>query len=237
MCSSKPQIPTSSSHRPKAKTTRCKKLLYWLAVDITVAVLILALLLYRPRRYRPLSGSYLEPGQIHPYLTELSSELYNGAQRRRPFELVIDQRRINHVIAEADWPKQSQGMLLYAPAAIFLPDAIVLMITADVRGAKFVVTIEIKPTIQQQKIFLRVTKVKVGAMNLTPLAKAVAKKMYSERLATTVVDRRAIQTKIAASLLNDEPFDAVFEVDHKKVRLEKIKVQEEKLVLSFSPAS
>jgi len=133
---------------------------------------------------------------------------------------------------------ESEGVLLYEPAALFVPGTVVLMGTADVRGVEFVVTIELEPKIDEQGLLnLRVGKVKVGAMNITPLAKMVAKKMYAQRVAAIRIDREALQTKIAASLLTDEPFEPVFKIEDKKVRIEKIAVAKEKLLLRFVPAS
>jgi hypothetical protein len=223
------------------KKTRFKKLVRWLLVDLAVAAIIFALLLYRPGRYKPAefgSGNY-KRGQVSPYLTnELSPKIYNNTQRGKPFELVVTQKGINDIIARANWPRESEGILLYAPAVLFVPGAVVLMGTADIKGVEFVITIELEPKINEQGFLnLHVGKVKVGAMNITPLAKMMAKKMYTQRINALDVDTEAVQTKIAASLLNDEPFEPVFSIDDKKVRIEKITVDKEKLLLRLVPAS
>jgi hypothetical protein len=128
--------------------------------------------------------------------------------------------------------------MLYAPAVLFVPDSIVLMITADVKGVELIITIELEPKIDELKMLnLHVVKVKVGAMNITPLARMMAKKMYTERLAMLPVDAEALQTKIVASLLNEEAFDPVFSVEDNKVRVEKITVYQEKLTARLVPAS
>ena len=74
-------------------------------------------------------------------------------------------------------------------------------------------------------------------MNITPVARLIAKRMYAQRLATTYIDTEDTQAKIAASLLNDEPFEPVFEVEDKKVRVKKITIKQEKLILHLTPAS
>jgi uncharacterized protein YpmS len=133
---------------------------------------------------------------------------------------------------------ESEGVLLYAPAVLFVPGAVVLMGTADIKGVEFIITIELEPKINEQGLLnLRVAKVKVGAMNITPLAKMMAKKMYIQRINALDVDTEAVQTKIVASLLTDEPFEPVFRIDDKKVRIEKITVAKEKLLLRLVPAS
>jgi len=223
------------------KKTRFKKLVRWLLVDLAVAAIIFALLLYRPGRYKPAdlgSGSY-KRGQVSPYLTHDLGPVFNkGVQYREPFELLVTQKGINDIITRGNWPMESEGILLYAPAVLFVPGAVVLMGTADVKGVEFVVTIELEPKIDEQGLLnLHVGKVKGGAMNITPLVKMMAKKMYMQRINALDVDTEAVQTKIAASLLNDEPFEPVFRIDDKKVRIEKITVAKEKLLLRLVPAS
>jgi len=223
------------------KKSRRKKLVFWLLIDLTVAASVFALLIYRPGRYDPSDfDSYgHEQGQVSPYLThELSPQVYNNSQRGEPFDLVITQSGVNEIIAGFGWPKYSEGVMLYDPAVLFVPDSIVLMITANVKGVEFIITIELKPKINQQKMLnVHMAKVKVGAMNITPLAKLMGKKMYAERIAALPVDKEALQTKIVRSLLSEEAFEPVFRVEDNKVRIEKITLLKEKLIARLVPTS
>ena len=222
--------------RKKAKRN---KLIRWLLIDIAVAAIVFALLLYRPGRYKPIdSGSYDE-GEVSPYLTnELSPAIYNGSQRVEPFDVIITQEGLNDIIARGNWPMESEGVLLYAPAALFVPGRLVLMGTADAKGVEFVVTIELMPKIDEEGLLnLQLAKLKVGAMNITPLAKIIAKKMYLQKISGVEIDSNTIQAKIVASLLTDEPFEPVFSIDDKNVRIEKIIIENEKLVAHLVPAS
>lgn len=223
------------------KKSKRKKLLFWLLVDSTVAVVVIILLLYRPGRYNPVDyDSYgYEQGQVSPYLThELSPNLYNNSQRGEPFELIITQDGVNEIVAGLGWPKYSEGVMLYAPAVLFVPGTIVLMGTADVKGVELVITIELEPMINKQKMLnLHVAKVKIGAVNVTWPARMMGKKMYAERLGMLAVDTEALQTKIVASLLNEEAFDPVFRIEKNKIRIEKITVDKEKLIARLIPAS
>jgi len=237
---SKKEIRGKGADSKIRKKAKHKKLVYWLFVDLTVAAVIIALLLYKPGRYKPAgfsSGSY-KRRQVHPYLTYLSSELYNGAQRGEPFELIVVQKGINEIIAWSNWPKESEGIMFSEPVMLFVPGSIVLMGTAHIKGVEFVVTIVLEPRVDEQSLLnLQVAKVKIGAMNITPLAKMIAKRMYAQRLATVPIDTEALQTKIAGSLLNNEPFEPVFKIEDKKVRVEKITIAEEKSILHLVPAS
>ncbi len=220
---------------------------YWLLLDLVLAIIILALLFYKPARYRPPdtvpAGNKQE--EISPYLTNvLLPQLYNGAQRDEPFDVDIIQKGINETIARFQWPQESNGVIFSAPTVFFVPENIVLMGTANLKGAELVVTIVAKPSLDEQGLLhLRVEKVKIGAMNITPIARLMAKRMYTERLATVPVDTGNLRAKIAASLLNDEPFEPIFNIRDifddvdKKVRVDKITITQKKLILRLVPAS
>jgi hypothetical protein len=224
----------------KEKKSRRRKLVIWLLVDLAVVAVVLALLVYRPSRYRP-ALSYLPPDpngdRVHPYFSrELMPTLYNGAQRQRPFEMVVLDQRLNEAIAQETWCQDAGGVFLSAPQVLFTPGRVILMGTASIEGAELVVTIELGPQLREDgRLNLLVEKVKVGAVNITPLAKAMAKKMYRERLEAGAVDTENIGTKIAVSLLSEEPFDPVFTVEDKRVRLTGFTLTDGQLTTQFAP--
>jgi len=222
------------------KKKRKFKRRHWLLIDLTVVIIVIALLLYKPAGYKPVDAAWSgdKKGRVHPYLTQLSAKIYNDAQLEEPFELVILQEKINQVIAR--WSQASEGIILSAPSVLFVPGCVMLMATAQVKGVELIVTIELKPEIDQDRLLhLQVAKVKIGAMNITPLARVMAKRMYEERLMTTPIDTSAWQAKIAAALLNNEPFDPVFPVPDTrvKVRVQKIIIQKGQLIARLVPAS
>lgn len=221
------------------KKKKHKKIACWLLVDLAVTCVILALLFYKPSRYGKLEDdpNNYKPGEVHSYLTYLLSELYNGAQKGRPFEVVVIEEGINEAIGRSNWPMEAEGVAFSLPVVRFVPPSVVFMGTASLKGADFVVTIEVEPKIDQQGFLnLHVTKVKIGAMNITPIAKLIAKKMYKNRLAAMPIDTEDVRTKIAASLLSDEPFEPVFKIEDKKVRLKSLTVTPGKLILHLVPA-
>jgi hypothetical protein len=229
----------------KVRKKRKFKKRYWLLLDLALAIIILTLLFYKPARYKPLdtipTGNRQE--EISPYLTNvLLPQLYNGAQRDEPFDVDVIQKGINETIARLKWPQESNGVTLSAPTVFFVPDNIVLMGTANIKGAELVVTVVARPSLDEQGLLhLRVEKVKIGAMNITPIARLMAKRMYTERLETVPVDTENLRAKIAASLLNDEPFEPVIDVRDifddvdKKVRIEQITITQKKLTARLVP--
>jgi hypothetical protein len=226
--------------REKKKKSRRRKLVIWLLVDLAVAALVLALLVYKPSRYRPVVST-LPPDpngtRVHPYFThELGPKLNNGAQFQRPFEVVVVDQRLNEAIAQESWYQDSGRAYVFAPQVLFTPERIILMGTASIEGAEFVVTFELAPQLHEDgRLSLPVEKVKVGAMNLTLAARAMAKKMYRERLETGAYDTENIGTKILAALLNEEPFDPVFDIGDKRVRLTGFTLAAGQLTAQFTP--
>lgn len=231
----------------KVRKKRKFKKRYWLLLDLALGIIILALLFYKPARYRPPDNvpAGNNKDQISPYLTnELLPELYNRAQLDEPFDLDIIQKGINETIAQYKWPRESDGVILSAPTVFFVPDSIVLMGTASIKGAELVVTVVAKPRLDEEGLLhLQVDKVKIGAMNITPVAKMLAKRMYAERMASVLIDIEDLRTKIAASLLNEEPFEPIINVRDifddvdKKVRIEKITITQKKLTVRLVPVS
>jgi len=224
--------------RKKAKFKKVCCLLVGLAAAVVTFCL---LLLYKPGRFRPADITPASNRQrlVSPYLThKLLPELYNGAQREEPFDLVVTQEGINDIVARSKWPKETDGTRFLTPVVFFEPEGIVLMGIVSAGGAELVVTVEGEASVDEEGLLnLRVAKVKVGAVNVTPVARAIAKRMYLERLAAKGIDTKDLPTQIAGSLLDDEPFEPIFEVEDKKVRVEKITVEQKKVTIRLVPAS
>ena len=210
---------------------------------IFVLLLCRFLLLYRPAGYaKPM---IVDDRQVSPYLThEILPRLYNGAQRQEPFDLVITQKGINDVVVRSKWPRRADGISFFAPEVFFLPGKIVLIGIAAASGIEFIVTVVIEPRLDEQGLLnLGVAKVKIGAVNITPAARVIAKRMYGQRPAETNIKAENLPAKVTASLLSSEPFEPVFNIkgilenEDKKVRVEKITITKKKLVLRLAPAS
>ena len=226
--------------KKKKKKSRFRRFLTWLIVDVVVAVIVLLLLFHKPGHYHPAAPAAGSDDQaVHPYLShDLVPQFYNDAQDRKPFEMVILDKSLNEAIAQMKWPQEQAGASFSAPKVLFQPGRAVVMGTATARGVELVMTLALEPRWDDNGHFgFEVKKVKIGAMNITPLAKMLAKRQYQQRLETVPVDTSTVQAKIAAALLNQETFDPVFEVEDKWVRLEALEITEGKLTARFVPAS
>jgi hypothetical protein len=221
----------------KIGRSRRRRLLIWLTVDVVIAGFFLTLLLYTPGRYSPPRPA--DHNEVSPYLThELLSDFYNNAQYDEPFDLVIDQAGINDAIARADWPYASDDILFKTLQVFFIPDAILIMGPVELRGVEFVITARVSPLLDEQGLLhLKVETMKVGAMNLTPVAKIIGQKMYEHSIAMADIDSRDLRARIAAALFTKTPFMPVLRVGRRKVQMDQIYIEHGKLTIGFRPTN
>jgi hypothetical protein len=72
-------------------------------------------------------------------------------------------------------------------------------------------------------------------VNITPLAKVIGRRMYAERLAAKGSDGKELGAQIAASLLKDEGFEPVFEIEDERVRVEQMGIDYERVKVRLVP--
>ncbi len=120
----------------------------------------------------------------------------------------------------------------------FAPDSIVVMGTVVMEGAELVATVVAEPIIDAEGLLnLQVASVSMGAVDITPLARVLARRICQQQFAAAGIDANDVQAQMAASVLDGVPFKPVFEVEDKKVRVEKIMIEPKKLTIHFVPAS
>lgn len=229
--------------RKKRKFRKKLRRLCCLAALLVLAIILLLSLLHRPGRYNP--PEVVDEKRVPTYLTHhLGQTISNGLQLDDPFDLPVDQDKMNGAIAwqhKHKWSKQFGDLAYSAPEVFFTPDTITLMGAVTVAGREIVVTVVGKPKLDQKGLLnLNLTKVKIGAVNITPIARIIAKAAYRKRLETRPMDKDDIRAKIWPSLLNNQPFDPVFRVkdayqEKRKVRLKKITITKEELILRLAP--
>ncbi len=231
-----PQTGADLKIRKKAKfKKRVYLLLAVLAIVSAIVIAVFALLFHRPARYKPLDFAHSK--EVSLYLThELLPELYNGVQYQEPFNLVVTQRGINDIVARFDWPQQLGHISFSAPMVLFVPARVMLMGIVSLNGAEFIVTVIAEPGLDAEGLLnLQVVSVKLGAVDITPLAAVLAKRIYQRQFATTGIDGEDFWAKMTASLLNGQPFEPVFKIEDKKVRVAKITIKQKKLTIRLVP--
>ena len=203
---------------------------------MAIALVIPSLFLYRPASFKQLPPP-ADTNEVSPYLThQLLPSLYNGAQMQEPFDLVIARDGINDIISHFRWPIKHEESILQAPVVSFIADYIVIAAPVITRGIELIVTVRLQPVLDAEGLLnLHIAKVKIGAMNITPVARILASKLYESRLAENNIDSTDIKVQVAASLLTDKPFDPVFSIEYKKFRIKKINFSPQNLTLHLTP--
>jgi hypothetical protein len=221
------------------KKAEFKKKVYLLSAVLVVisaiVVIVFALLLHRPAYYKPLD--FADSNEVSLYLTnQLLPELNNGAQLQEPFNLVVTQSGINDAVARFKWKGEFESIRISSPMVFFVPDSIVLMGTVVLEGAEFVVTVVAEPSLDAKGLLnLQVVSVKIGAVDITPLARVLAKRICRQQFAAGRIDVEDFWARATASLLNGEPFKPVFKIWDKKVRVEKVTIEQKKLTIRLVP--
>ncbi len=224
-------------HKKAGFKKRVRLTLIVLAVVLAIVIVFLALLLHRPAYYQPLD--FAGSNEVSLYLTnELLPQLYNGAQLQEPFDLVVTQKGINDIVVHSRWPQEFGSVKFSVPMVFFSPGSIVLVGPVVMEGAEFIGTIVAEPALDAEGLLnLQVVSVQIGAVDITPLARVLAMRICQQQFAAAGIDANDVQAQMAASLLDGVPFKPVFEVEDKKVRVDKIMIESKKLTIHFVPAS
>jgi hypothetical protein len=217
----------------KIDKKRIRRTLYWFVAELAVLAIFILLLAYKPKGY--VAAVPDTSGRISTYLTHrLAADFYNGAQMGETFELTVQEDGVNDIIATGGWTGDLGDTRASLPVVHFEPGKVLVMASAYVKGAEFVATIEAKPWIDTAgKFNATLESFKVGAVPVTIAAKAVARKMYYDRIGE--LPKNDIRALIGSALLDDQPFEPVVEIDGKTVRISKIEVGDRTLKVSFTP--
>jgi hypothetical protein len=205
------------------------------AILIVTLTIITILLLHKPSGFEP--PEMIKDKQVSKYLTHvITQQLYNGAQRGEPFDLVVAEQGITDVVARMGWPKQLGEISFQVPQVKFDTGKIILRGTINIENLDLFVVVEGSAWIDKQKLMhLNVRKVKVGAVSLTTVAKLVAQALYNDETARRQIDADDWESKIMEALLRNKPFEPVFEIDKSMIRIDEIAIQSQEVAIHFVP--
>ncbi|MBN1795914.1 MAG: hypothetical protein JW804_04515 [Sedimentisphaerales bacterium] len=203
---------------------------------LTVVCVILAfMLLHKPDDYNPPPSPPDE--YVSQYLTNyISTEIYNGAQRQEPFDLIVTEEGINDIIARSGWPKQMDGISFTVPKTTFTKDLVQLQGVAKLQNFELFITVQASGFLDKQGLLhLSVKQVKVGALNMLPIVHFAAETIYKNEAEERQLSPDDYRTKIMESLLYDIPFEPVFEVEDNKIRITSLVINSGRTILHFEP--
>lgn len=221
----------------KKKLFRFRSFLWITCISALLAIGIFVLLLHKPADYSPPEA--IKDNEVSKYLTHvLMRDLYNGAQLQEPFELIITQEGINDIIKRLAWPMNLDGMVILVPEVLFEPQLIILRGTVQSAGIDLLITvIGSAYTNKDGLLNLDVSSVKIGALNVTALARAFAQSIYEKEVAKQQNQTERIEDKIIKSLLKGEPFDPVFRIERNSVRIMAVDIKNGLMTMQMNSAN
>lgn len=223
----------------KKKKYKGLKTLYVIAIFIAGVLLILFLMFMKtPSHYQPLETT--NSGQVHRYLTHyLAPQFHNEIQLDKPFEVIVPQKELNEMIVDRstfdiDWPVKLDGLTFSAPAVVFSKDTILLMGRVGFGPISVVVSVAAQPKLAEKgKLLLNIRRVKVGSVNVTPLAMVLAEGVFAEQMELN--PELDWIGGLASACLSNEPYEPVFDAYESKIRLISVQLEDRKLTLRFEP--
>lgn len=203
------------------------------AILILLIILTLAFILigHRPGYYAPSKAA--NPNEVSRYLTnELLPNVYNGSQLGESFELEITQEGLNDIVSHLPGAMITDNLTVVRPEVILTPMEITVMATLEARPMDLFLTIELNPFIGKQGLMnLCVNRILLGKVNITSIARSIGDKAYDDWMASTGTEPNNIVSQVCLSLLRDEPFDPVFRIYDRTMRVSKIDVARGKIVV------
>lgn len=212
---------------------RVRKTVGWL---ISLAFFLLLLwfvgLFRTPGHYRitnPPADAYASQ-----YLTNyILPQLLNKSQYDQPFDLVISEEGINDIIVrhiDANSLRQSN---LSNISVTFTKKRILLTGKTVYCGLDFIITVVLKPYINRKGyFFLKVPKIQAGTSRI-PFAVSAARERILQELAGFLNDLDIADSTEA--VLNSRRIEPVFSINHRKLRINKITIQDKELIIHFLP--
>jgi len=217
------------------RTKRKFRKLCWLLFLIPIGGLLVGLLLYKPSGY--ITPKPADSNEVSTYLTHsVLPQFYNSLQKGQSFRMVITQKGINEMIALCKWPMKYDDLTFSMPTVLLKEEQLIIMDTLTAKGVDMVLTVWSRPRIEKGgQLNLRVERVNLGAVNITPLARSAARSIYHKASADLSEKSRDLAENVAMSILAGEPFEPVLQAEDNLVRLEKLSIDSKKLNVTLDP--
>ena len=190
------------------------------------------LLTRTPACYKPAGPE--NANEVSQYLTNyVAPEIHNKSQLDEPFELVVAEEGLNDIIARGPWPLKLGGVTVTGPAVVLSQDRLLFMAAVRYVHLPMVVTVVMRPRLDEDGLLsINLQQVTAGVFDVTCFAKGVIEKIVADNV------RRVDGTwadDTSAALLENKPFEPVFTVYDRQIRLTGIDILDREAVLHFVP--
>lgn len=204
-----------------------------IALIIGLAVILWFVGLFRtPAHYRIIRPP--DDAYASRYLTNyILPQLLNKSQYNQPFDLVISETGINDIIVRHIDANSLRQLNLSNLSVAFTKGRVLLTGKTVYCGLDFIITIVLKPYINREGyFFLKVPKIQAGRSRI-PFAVSAAKARILQELAGFLNNLDIADSTQA--LFNSRRIEPVFSINHRKLRIDKISIQNKELLIHFLP--
>jgi predicted PurR-regulated permease PerM len=168
------------------------------------------------------------------YLTNyILPQLLNKSQYNQPFELVISETGINDIIVRHIDANSLRQFNLSNLNIAFTKGRVLLTGKTVYCGLDFIVTIILKPYISREGyFFLKVPEIQAGRSRIPFIVGTVKRKILQEL--TDFLNNLDIADS-AMTVFDGRKIEPVFSINHQKLRIDKISIQNKELLIHFLP--
>ena len=188
---------------------------------------------YTPLAYRPSAPQNSD--QVSPYLTHtLGPDFFNNIQLDKPFELRVEQPGLNEILCTQFANSRFDGFSFTNPVIVFDTDTIYLMGTLNYMQIGSVVTIIAKPQMTDTgQINLNIQSIRMGVLPVTKLVTFLAQQAFEQ--SQDCFEGEEDIRLMTEAIIQNKPFDPVFELSDHTARITEFAVQPALLTLRFQP--
>lgn len=207
---------------------------------IFVCVIIFVFLLFvnwfmgifkTPAHFRTVE--FIDDHQVSQYLTNvILPEFYNKSQLGTPFEIELSEEGINDILARHIDDKSLKRAGFSDVSITFKKGRILLTSKTKYQNHDFIITAVLRPLVDKKGFNAGLTEIQAGTSNI-PFAKELLREKVLYEIADSSADANFVS--YAGLLFSDNRIEPEFSFHHRNLKVEKITVEDQKLIIRFLP--
>jgi hypothetical protein len=219
----------------KSKFYYLKAAAPFMLIFIVILIFIFALIFHTPEPLKNWPGE--KKSQISKSITHmLATTLFINLQRDKAFHLDFSEDNVNEILSHLEWSKKKNGAVIHQPRILFPEERLVCMANVDYKGFRFSVTVELIPYLNTDGLLeIDISKVRIGALPVTPIARKILADNYANRTADPA--KPDWQKKLEKALFTDAPAEPVFKILERKIRITGLHITDQTLKTKLIPVA
>lgn len=175
----------------------------------------------------------LDQNEISQYLSNvILPQFYNKSQLPQPFDLVLSQDGVNDIIARQIDTKSLKKQGVSDIGITFKRGKILLCAKTKYHSHNFIVTAIFKPYICEKGFNAGLSKIQVGTSRI-PFAASIIRDRLLYQLANLGPESDIVN--YVGVLLSDNKITPEFSFNHRKIKIQKILIEEQRMIIGFLP--